>query len=351
MEKYNEGYIYNDSFSEKEFIDAVLKYILDDNSPSYIFDEMKCSSVTRINVPLIQASGKSEIEYSRMIGFDTIETTTRYKTTTYGNGFQNKKSSTSSRTITNWKNDSGIINGDASSGYYDEKYNIYERYIANHKMDRNNFSLLNNTDLINYPLTDNIIEYLENDILNKVYETNITNSGNQIKNEKYEGKTTITNLALTIIPLYQITITIRDKEIKYVAATNGEIEIIKFGEYPIDDYEEQLNFASKVKDERLTATKNQRKNAKIAFIFSTLAFIILLILGISLKFLALTIISICILIIGYFIGIKFVLDIKKISKPYYKRVYEYNRRNLEIKQKTKQDGYDYLKEKMLTDTR
>ena len=40
--KINVGYLYNDSFTEKEFLNAVLKKINDDNSaPSYIFDEIE----------------------------------------------------------------------------------------------------------------------------------------------------------------------------------------------------------------------------------------------------------------------------------------------------------------------
>ena len=99
MEKYklDEGYIYNDSYSEKDFYDAVLETIRNDSmAPSYIFDEMIISKVVRINVPLILTDGDSEIKYSRMIGFDKLETTTKTKTTTYGSGYQNKTHSTSS---------------------------------------------------------------------------------------------------------------------------------------------------------------------------------------------------------------------------------------------------------------
>lgn len=46
MKNYTEGYLYNDSFSEKEFKEAVLKYIMDDYmSPSYIFDELEISEL------------------------------------------------------------------------------------------------------------------------------------------------------------------------------------------------------------------------------------------------------------------------------------------------------------------
>ena len=86
--KLDNGFVYNDSFTEKDFYDAVIENIRTDfRAPSYIFDEVIMSKVGRINVPLILTDGKADIEYSRVIGYDTYETTTKYKTTTYSNGW------------------------------------------------------------------------------------------------------------------------------------------------------------------------------------------------------------------------------------------------------------------------
>lgn len=333
---YNEGYLYNDSFSEKEFKDAVLKHILDDlEAPSYIFDEMELSKIKRINVPLILSIGESKIEYVRMIGFDTIETTTKYKTNSYGN----KTHSTSSRTITNWQKDSGTIIGSASSGYFDEKYNIYEDYIAKHQMDKNNFKLLSNDDLKNYPLTDKIIEYLKNDTLDKVFKANITYPGNHVKDETYDGNTNLTNISCTIVSLYQVSVKIRDKAIDFIAASNGKIDIISFGEYPIENFENNLKFNMEISKERKEATKRERMLAKISLLSSFAIFILLLILGLSLNILALTIISIFVLAIGLILGIKYLNDVKRISKPFYKKIYDHNHKVFKEHQRIKEEGY------------
>jgi len=337
--KFDFGYLYNDSFNEKEFIKAVLKYIKDDSSPSYIFDEMKMGKVSRINVPLILTGGTSEIEYSRLIGYDTIETTTKYRTSPDGN----TKRSTYSRTITNWKKDSGIISGTSSSGYFDNKYKIYDEYITNHVMDKNNIRRLNDDELDKYNLDDEIINYLKNDILNKVFKENITYPGNHIKNETYSGTTELFDTTLTIISLYSVEITIKDKSITFIASTNGDIEIKMFGEYPLDNYEETFKFTKEITSKRKEATKKPRALAKYTILSTIILFILLLVLGISLNILALTIISIVILILGLIITIKFSLDIKKISKPYYNQIREYNINNVKNKQKIKEEGYqNYL---------
>ncbi len=346
--KFNEGYLYNDSFSEQEFLEAVLKYIMDDGmAPSYIFDEMTRSQIYRINIPLIQAIGEAEIEYSRMIGYDRLETTTKYKTTTYSNGYQNKTQSTSIKTVTDWQKDFGTLTGSASSGTYDEKYKIYDEYVANHKMDKNNVSILSIDEVNKYAPTSDMIEFLKNDILNKVYASNITYPGNHVKNEEYDGTTTITNLSCTIVSLYALSISVRDKQLLFVASSNGDIEIKAFGEYPVDNYEESLKFNRKVTDERKEATKKPRTVAKYTILSSIALFILLLVLGLVFDLIALTIISIVILVAGLIIGIKFMIDVKNISKPYYQRIYEHNKKDYEEKQRNKEESYQrYVKDNL-----
>jgi hypothetical protein len=334
--KINVGYLYNDSFSEKEFLDAVLKKINDDNSaPSYIFDEMEKSEVFRIEFPIFLCDGNAEIEYSRMIGFDKIETTTKYKTDAYGN----KTHSTTSRTITDWKMDSGVISGSASSGTILDEYKIYDEYITNHVMDKNNVRELTNEELDNYHLTDDNIEYLKNDILKKAFEANITYPANHVKNEEYYGTVSLFNTTVTIVSMYAMELQIRDKSLLFIAISNGDIEIKVFGEYPIDNYDEINNFNMAISKQRLEATKKPRALSKYTILLTLLLFILLLVLGISLDILALTIISIVILVLGLIITLKFRNDVKKISKPYYKQIYDNNIRVYNENEKAKQEGY------------
>ena len=338
--KINVGYLYNDSFTEKEFLDAVFKQIKEDNlAPSYIFDEMKLGEVKRINFPIILCDGEAEIEYSRMIGYDRIETTTKYKTTTYGNGYQNKTHSTSSRTITDWKQDSGVINGKASSGTIEDEYKIFDEYITNHKMDKSNVRSLSNEELREYELTPEKIEYLENDIINKVFQANMSNSGNHIKDEQYNSTATLNNISCTIVSLYSLYITVRDKTLLFVASSNGEIDIALYGEYPVENYEERFKYTKEVTAQRLAATKHPRTIAKYTIISAIALFALLLSLGIALKVLALTITSIVILVLGLIIGIKYAFDVKKISKPYYNQIREYTLKDFNNKLNYKEESY------------
>ena len=339
--KFDMGYLYKDSFSEKEFLDAVLKTIMDDyTAPSYIFDEMVCSKIGRINIPLILTDGDAEIEYSRMIGYDRYVTTTKYKTTTYSNGFSNRTQSSSTRTVTDWQRDSGTLTGTAKSGTYDERYKVYDEYVTNHVMDKNNIRQLSDEELSKYTLTDDMVEFMKNDILNKVYANNITYPGHHVKNEEYYGTTTLYNTTVTIVSLYAITIAIRDQEITFIASSNGDIEIKMFGDYPADDFDELFKFRERVTGERLEATKSQRKIFKCTILTTILSFILFLALGLALKILALTIISFVVLVLGLIVGIKFSNDIKRISKPYYQEIFERSKRDSENKQRIKEESYE-----------
>ncbi|MCR4898228.1 MAG: hypothetical protein K5892_03275 [Acholeplasmatales bacterium] len=338
--RFNEGYVYNDSFSEQDFLKAVLDNIKEDiSSPSYIFDEMILSKVSRINVPLILCDGDSEIEYTRLLGFDSLETTTKYKTTTYGNGYQNKSQSTSVRTITNWQRDSGTLSGSAKSGTYDEKYKIYDEYVTNHKMDRQNIRVMSINELNNYHLTSEQIEFMKNDILNKVFQNNITYPGNHVKDEEYSGTTTLYNISCTIVSLYSLAISIRNKNLLFVACSNGQIEIKVFGEYPCDNYDEVNKQNREISNQRLEATKKPRTISKYTILSTILLFVLFLVLGLTLNVLALTIVSIVILLLGLIVFIKFRIDVKKISKPYYEQVAQNNKKDYEIKEQYKDESY------------
>ena len=334
------GFVYNDSFTEKEFYDAVIENIRQDfNAPSYIFDEMEISNIGRINVPLILTDGEANIEYSRVIGYDTYETTTKVKTTTYGNGWQNRSQSTSTRTITNWENDYGTLTGSAKSGTYDEQYKIYDEYIRDHKMDKSNMHQMSDDELIQYTVSPEMVEFMENDIITKVFTNYITYPGQHVKNEEYSGEVSFYNSAVTIVSMYSIGIRIRDKELYFVACTNGDIELKIFGEYPADNFDEVFKITSEIESRRLEATKKERRIVKLSILSSIALFILFLVLGLSLDVLALTIISFVVLAAGIVVAIIFGKKVKKISKPYKDEIREHNERDFAAKRNHKEESY------------
>ena len=79
--------------------------------------------------------------------------------------------------------------------------------------------------------------------------------------------------------------------------------------------------------------------AKVSSLSSFAIFILLLILGLSLNILALTIISIFVLTIGLILGIKYLNDVKRISKPFYKKIYDNNHKIFKEHQRIKEEGY------------
>lgn len=349
MEKYEikVGYIYNDSFTEKEFLYAVLQYIYDSTaSPSYIFDEMTISDVSRINVPIFLTSGDAVINYSRMIGYDRIVTTTTCKTKTYGNGFQNKSYNSYSKTYTDWESDAGSISGTATSGVCRDEHLIYDEYITNHKMDKNNIGALSKEDLDNYYLTQKDINFLKNDIINKVYSQNITYPGNHVKNEEYSGDVTFYDTTVTIVSLYHVDITIRDRIISFIASSNGEIEINQFGDYPTDDFDEIINYNIEIKRQRNEATKGVRTAFKCSIISTLIFFVLFLILGLKLDNNILKILSFVGLVVGLVITLKINHDVKTISKPYYQQIREHTMKVYQKLQGAKEEGYESFLNKL-----
>ena len=345
--KIKEGYLYKDSFTEKDFLNSVINNIKNDNdAPSYIFNEMILSDVKRINVPLILTDGDAKIEYSRMIGINNIITTTKTTTKTYGNGYQNVSHNSYSNTVTNWQNDSGVIEGSSKSGYYYKEYIEYDDYIRDHIMDKNNIRALTIEELDKYSISLDVVEYMKKDILDKVYQENTTYPTNQVKDEKYNGDVILYNTTCTIVSLYSIDVTIRDKKIIFVASSNGDIDLKMFGEYPFDDYSKVFEFTKEISKERSIATKNQRLIKRLAILLSVPLFILLLVLGISLNILVLTIISFVVLILGIIIFIIKSKEIKKISKPYNKRIIEYRSRIYNDNNKNKEEGYNKFINKM-----
>ncbi len=342
--KITYGYKYNDSFTEDEFKNEVFKFLLNSRlAPDYIFDEFEYSNVGRINIPLIIAEGKSEIEYSRMLGFDRYETTTKVKTTTYSNGFSNRTQSSSTRTITDWKKDEGVLEGTATAGYYDPKYELYNEYVANHVMDKNNICTLTADEIKNYEISDEVVHNLKNDILNNVFHNNITYPTNNVKNEEYYGTTTINNITCTIVSLYKMVISIRDKQLMFFACSNGEIEMKYFGEFPLDDdYIESMNKVSEIITEKKKETKTPKLIYRLSFLFGIAIFVTFLVLGIQNNQTVLIILSFIPLIIGFVIGIKYYKVASKINKAYSNKVIAYNNDKDKQRFEKKERSYERL---------
>ena len=79
--------------------------------------------------------------------------------------------------------------------------------------------------------------------------------------------------------------------------------------------------------------------SKLSLLFSILSFILFLILGITLDVIVLTIISFVILVLGIIISIKYMIDVKNISKPYYKKIADNNKMNFERMNQEKEASY------------
>ena len=342
------GYRYGDSFTEEDFRNEVFQFLKDSILvPTYIFDEMEYTKVGRINIPLIIADGTATINYSRKLGFDRYETTTKVKTTTYGNGYQNRTQTSSTRTITDWRYDEGTLTGDASAGTYDEKYRSYDEYVTNHVMDKNNIIQIEPNEYAPYEATEEMLNNIKNDILNKVYSENITYPADHVKNEEYYGDVTLHNITYTIVSLYSMVISIRDKQILFYACSNGQIEMKYYGDFPFDDdWQQELDTVGEINRERSQETKKPRLIYIFSFLIGIALFITLLVLGIQNNLIALNILSAVPLLIGFFFGIKYFRITSKINRAYSKRVIDY-RMNLENKrQEIKNESYESFIQKL-----
>lgn len=287
---FQSGFRYSDSYSMEEFFDRALIYLKDDEfCPPYIFDEAKFSSVNKIEIPIIDAYGNAEINYSRLLGYDKQVKYTTKKTTKYSDDTRRNQYSTSYKTETEWVEDYGVINGSSSAKFIDPKY---IDFIKEQNLDNSSILPLDNKELNSLSLDEVSLNSLKNDILENTYKDNITYPVNKIKKESYSGSVDITKLSLTILYMYAIEITVRDKTFVLYASTNGSGKIYRLGDLPInDDQEDFNNKIYSITKKRNKITKLPRTIRLLSIILLTTLFIALLAIGINKDILVLKIVS------------------------------------------------------------
>jgi len=341
------GYKYNPSITKDEFKDQVLLFLnIIDEAPSYIYDELELSPVNEIDVPILEATGHSEINYSRMIGNDKIETWTEVKITKYPDGSEHKENINHSKTVIDWDPDSGMLVGDATVSRYSTKFDDYDDAIS---LKRNNKDISNLDDdiLDEIKIDDNLIKELKNEILNTVFRENISYPGDHVKNETYSGNTKINELNVVVLPLYELELTLRDKTITFYSSANSPVEIKRKGEFPPEDDEEENR---KHIEELLNEKKNNLKKPKLIKYLSIISgiffFILFLILGIEFSNTFLNVSSFVLLFIGIIISAIFNSKIKKIDLEYNTKIDDYNNDRKNRLRKLKTDNYKrYINQK------
>lgn len=287
---FQSGYRYSDSYTKEEFFDGALKYLRDEYlCPPFIFDEAKFSEISKIDIPIIKAIGIADINYSRLLGYDKQVAYTTKKTTKYSDGTRRNSYSTSYKTETDWVRDLGSINGKASSTFVDPKY---VDFINNQNLDETSIIPLENKELNSLRIDDVALNQLKTNILEIVYRENITYPVNKIKKEEYSGDVEIENLSVTLVSIYAMDVTVRDKTFVLYACTNGSDKIYRLGDLPINDDQEEFNdkiYAISTKRDKIT--KMPRTIRLLSIIISIALFITLLAIGINKNILVLKLVS------------------------------------------------------------
>ena len=335
------GIKYKDSITKNEYIDKILLYLKNEYlAPAYIFDEMELGTVNKIEVPIICATGHSEINYSRLIGNDRIETWTEVQTTKYSDGSTKKDYINHSRTITDWDPDSGMLVGEATAGAYDDKYLIYEDVISIENRERDT-EVLSDSELDSYEINQELIKELKNRITNKVFYNNISYPGDHVKNESYSGITKITELSCVVLPIYELELIIRDKQISFYSCSNEPVIIKRKGDFPIqDDQEEANNEVNKMATERDKVALKPRTFMYLSYIGGIVLFLLFIILGSTYNIVFLNYISFVVLVSGIISGFIFSRKVKKIIREFGTKITEYNNKRAERLQHLKDEGYE-----------
>lgn len=287
---FQEGYYYGDSYSKEEFFDGILKNLRDEYlCPAYIFDEAKFSSISKIDIPIIKAKGLANINYSRLLGYDKQIAITTKKTTKYSDGTRRNQYSTSYKTETKWVKDFGSLSGLASATFIDPKYSDF---INSQELDKSLITPLENKELNSFKIDEVALNSLKTYILDTVYKENITYPVNKIKKETYNGEVEIEHLSVTLISIYAIDVTVRDKTFVLYACTNGSAKIYRLGDLPINDDLEEFNKKIKsISDKRDSITKLPKLFILLSIILLTSSFIALLAIGINKNIRVLRIVS------------------------------------------------------------
>ena len=312
---FQSGYRYSDSYSKEEFFDGALKYLRDEYlCPPYIFDEAKFSDVNKIDIPIIKAKGIANVNYSRMLGYDKQVKYTTKKTTRFSDGTSRNQYSYSYKTETDWVQDYGTISGSSNSTFVDPKF---VDFINSQELDNSSIVPLENKELNSFRIDEEALNSLKQNILDNVYKDNITYPVNKIKKEQYAGDVEIENLSVTLVSIYAMDVTVRDKTFVLYACTNGSSKIYRLGDLPINDDQEEFNkkiYATSSK--RDSITKLPRLFRLLSIILLTASFIALLALGINKNILALRMVSFIPLILEIVIVIILNKKIRKVVREY-----------------------------------
>ena len=312
---FQEGYCYSDSYSKEEFFDAILKYLRDEYlCPPYIFDEAKFSEVNKIDIPIIKAKGIANVNYSRMLGYDKQVKYTTKKTTRFSDGTSRNQYSYSYKTETEWVNDYGTLSGLASATFIDPKY---VDFINSQELDDSSIVPLSTKELNSFRIDEVALNSLKSNILETVFKENITYPVNKIKKEVYNGEVDIEHLSVTLVSIYAIDVTVRNKSFVLYACTNGSSKVYRLGDLPINDDQEEFNkkiYATSSK--RDSITKLPRLFRLLSIIILTASFIALLALGINKNILALKLVAFIPLILEIVIVIILNKKIRKVVREY-----------------------------------
>ena len=329
---FQEGYRYTESYSKEEFFSNALKYLKDEYlCPAYIFDEAKFSDISVIDIPIIKAEGIANINYSRLLGYDKKIAYTTKKTTKYSDGTRRNDYSTSYKIETEWVKDLGTINGISNSTFIDPKY---VDFINSQNLDSSSIIPLSTKELNSMHIDKAALNSLKQNILDNVYRDNITYPVNKIKREEYNGDVDILKLIVTLVPMYALDVTVRDKSFVLYACANGSSKIYRLGDLPInDDQEDFNNKINSISDKRDAITKWPRIFRLLTIIFSAILFITFLSLGINKNILALRLLSFIPIIIGIIIVIILNKRIRKVVLYYGEQMTNlYNEREEFIKE-------------------
>ena len=166
---------------------------------------------------------------------------------------------------------------------------------------------------------------------------------NKIKKEQYSGDVEIEKLSVTLVSIYAIDVTVRDKTFVLYACTNGSSTIYKLGDYPIkDDQEDYNNKIYNLSKERNSITKLPRTIRLLTILIFTALFIIMLSIGIAKNILALKIVSFIPLILEIIIVIILNKKIRKVVLLYGEKMNDITNERDKLINEERIDGYNRL---------
>ena len=337
--KFNSGYRYKESFGKSEFLDSALIYLRDEYlCPPYIFEEAKFSDVNVIEIPIITASGSANVSYSRMLGYDKQIAITTKKTTRYSDGTSRNQYSTRYKTETEWIADNGTIAGFSKSTFIDPKFS---EFIDNQDLDNTPIIPLSAEELNTIKIDNEALNALKNDILTNVFSENITYPVNKVKHETYSGEVSINKMELQIVLMYAIEVNVRNKSFVLYSSSIGTPKIIRLGDLPINDDQEEFNkkiYA--IADKRDKITKPNRTIRLISILLLPILFIALLAIGINKNILVLRIVAFVPLILLIIIVIILNKKIGKVVKEYGKQMGALYTERDQLLQEERTDAYN-----------